>query len=70
MKKSMFLFAMAVGFSSFAQAVDTTEIELNEVKIISSYATDRKTPVAVSTISARKQISARLMVVQPNFLKS
>ena len=53
MKKSIFLFAMAVGFSSFAQAVDTTEIELNEVKIISSYATDRKTPVAVSTISAK-----------------
>jgi hypothetical protein len=50
MKKSMFLFAMAVGFSSFAQAVDTTEIELNEVKIISSYATERQTPVAVSTI--------------------
>ena len=56
MKKSMFLFAMAVGFSSFAQAVDTTEIELNEVKIISSYATERQTPVAVSTISS-KQIS-------------
>jgi iron complex outermembrane recepter protein len=56
MKKSIFLFAMAVGFSSFAQAVDTTEIELNEVKIISSYATERQTPVAVSTISS-KQIS-------------
>ena len=54
MKKSMFLFAMALGLSSFAQSVDTTDIELDEVKVISSYATDRKTPVAVSTVSSKQ----------------
>jgi len=31
----------------------TSEIGLEEVKVISSYATDRKTPVAVSTVSAK-----------------
>ena len=54
MKKSMFLFAVAMGLSSFAQSVDTTTIELGEIKIISSYATERQTPVAVSTVSSKQ----------------
>jgi len=54
MKKSMFLFAMAISLSSFAQKVDTTDIELDEVKVISSYATERKTPVAVSTVASKQ----------------
>jgi len=55
MKKTiMFLFAGLMSFSTFAQSVDTTEIELAEVKVISSYATERKTPVAVSTVSSKQ----------------
>ena len=54
MKKSMFLFAMAISLSSFAQSVDTSDVELDEVKVISSYATERKTPVAVSTVASKQ----------------
>ena len=55
MKKTiMFIFAGLMSLSTFAQSVDTTEIELAEVKVISSYATERKTPVAVSTVSSKQ----------------
>jgi outer membrane receptor protein involved in Fe transport len=55
MKKSiMFLFAGLMSLTTMAQTTDTSNVELDEVKVISSYATERKTPVAVSTVSSKQ----------------
>tara|TARA_B110000285_G_C15115649_1_gene613886 strand:+ start:189 stop:2525 length:2337 start_codon:yes stop_codon:yes gene_type:complete len=56
MKKSIFLLAMAVGFASYGQSfeqIDSIQVELDEVRVISSFAVDRKTPVAASTVTAK-----------------
>jgi len=59
MKKTNILFLLATTLfvnTMWAQStLDTSSsIGLEEVKVISSYATDRKTPVAVSTVSSRQ----------------
>ena len=49
-----------IGYESFELIgggliqLESTEVALNEVSVISSIATDRKTPVAVSTIRAKQ----------------
>lgn len=54
MKKHLTLFALAASATSvFAQSEDTASIGLDEVKVIASFATDRKTPVAVSTVTSK-----------------